>query len=72
MSDWQYDVLGLGNAIVDVIARAEDDFLRRENLNKGGMMLIDEARAHGKILGLGRGIFFYIRCHARGRPMHPT
>ena len=24
-----YDVLGIGNAIVDVIARAEDDFLRQ-------------------------------------------
>ena len=47
MSDWRYDVLGLGNAIVDVIARAEDDFLVRENLHKGSMMLIDEARAHG-------------------------
>src|SRR5215207_252340 len=41
-----YDVLGIGNAIVDVIARAEDDFLLRHGMNKGGMALIDEARAH--------------------------
>ena len=27
MPDLKYDVLGIGNAIVDVIARAEDDFL---------------------------------------------
>ena len=40
MSDRQYDVLGLGNAIVDVIARTDDDFLAAENLNKGSMMLI--------------------------------
>ena len=55
MSGWHYDVLGLGNAIVDVIARAEDDFLARENLNKGSMMLIDEARALGlyEIMGAG-------------------
>ena len=45
MSDRQYDVLGLGNAIVDVIARTDDDFLARESLNKGSMTLIDEARA---------------------------
>ena len=45
MSGLQYDVLGLGNAIVDVIARADDDFLARESLHKGGMTLIDEARA---------------------------
>ncbi len=45
MSDRQYDVLGLGNAIVDVIARADDDFLAAENLNKGSMMLIVEPRA---------------------------
>ena len=55
MSDWRYDVLGLGNAIVDVIARAEDDFLIREKLHKGSMTLIDEARAHGlyDIMGAG-------------------
>lgn len=40
-----YDVLGLGNAIVDVIARAEDDFLIKHGMHKGGMALIDEARA---------------------------
>jgi adenosine kinase len=40
-----YDVLALGNAIVDVLARTEDDFLVKQGLHKGGMMLIDEARA---------------------------
>jgi sugar/nucleoside kinase (ribokinase family) len=44
MSDTRYDVLGLGNAIVDVIARTDDDFLSREKLAKGSMTLIDEAR----------------------------
>ena len=39
------EVLGLGNAIVDVIAQAEDDFLVTHGLAKGGMMLIDEAAA---------------------------
>jgi sugar/nucleoside kinase (ribokinase family) len=41
----QFDVLGLGNAIVDIIAQADDDFLAREKLQKGSMALIDEARA---------------------------
>jgi len=41
----RYDVLGIGNAIVDVIARADDDFLVAQNMQKGGMALIDEARA---------------------------
>ena len=31
----QYDVLGIGNAIVDVIARTEDDFLVKHGMNKG-------------------------------------
>jgi sugar/nucleoside kinase (ribokinase family) len=41
----RYDVLTIGNAIVDVIAPAEDDFLLREGIIKGAMNLIDEARA---------------------------
>ena len=40
-----FDVLGIGNAIVDVIARAEDDFLVAQGMHKGAMALIDEARA---------------------------
>jgi adenosine kinase len=45
MPDLKYDVLGIGNAIVDVLARAEDDFLVKQGMNKGGMALIDEKRA---------------------------
>jgi len=45
MAASRYDVLGIGNAIVDVIARAEDDFLVAHGMHKGGMALIDEARA---------------------------
>ena len=37
------DVVGLGNAIVDVIARTEDDFLVAHGMRKGTMALIDEA-----------------------------
>lgn len=41
-----YDVLGIGNAIVDVIAHADDDFLVRHGLSKGTMTLIDEEAAN--------------------------
>ncbi len=41
----RHDVIGIGNAIVDVIARADDDFLVRHQMAKGSMSLIDEARA---------------------------
>ena len=40
-----YDVAAIGNAIVDVIATASDDFLTEEALVKGSMMLIDDKRA---------------------------
>jgi adenosine kinase len=45
MAALRYDVIGIGNAIVDVIAHAGDDFLVAQNMQKGGMALIDEARA---------------------------
>ncbi|GJD99741.1 adenosine kinase [Methylobacterium isbiliense] len=39
------DLLVLGNAIVDIIARTDEAFLVREAVHKGAMQLIDEARA---------------------------
>jgi len=45
MPDRRFDVLAIGNAIVDVIADADDGFLEREGMHKGGMRLIDEAEA---------------------------
>ncbi len=49
MTTARYDVLGIGNAIVDVIARAEDDFLLKQDMRKGGMALIDEAARAGDL-----------------------
>jgi sugar/nucleoside kinase (ribokinase family) len=51
-----FDVLGIGNAIVDVIARADDAFLTKHTLTKGSMMLIDEARAETLYGAMGPGI----------------
>lgn len=45
MSEAKYDVLGIGNAIVDVIAMTDEAFLADQGLAKGSMALIDEARA---------------------------
>jgi sugar/nucleoside kinase (ribokinase family) len=56
MTILRHDVLGIGNAIVDVIARAEDDFLVRHNMNKGTMALIDEARAEAIYDAMGPAI----------------
>jgi sugar/nucleoside kinase (ribokinase family) len=41
----RYDVAGIGNAIVDVLAYTEDSFLEKQELTKGAMILIDEGRA---------------------------
>jgi sugar/nucleoside kinase (ribokinase family) len=41
----RYDVLGLGNAIVDILAPATDAFLIQEGIAKNSMTLIDEYRA---------------------------
>jgi len=45
MGETKYDVLGIGNAIFDVLVRTDDAFLARHGMTKGGMALIDEARA---------------------------
>ena len=45
MPDTRLDVLCIGNAIVDVIANATDDFLNAEGLVKGSMRLIDAEEA---------------------------
>jgi sugar/nucleoside kinase (ribokinase family) len=48
-----HDVLALGNAIVDVIARTDEAFLLRHDLTKGAMMLIDEQRAEALYDAMG-------------------
>lgn len=45
MAATKYDVLGIGNAIVDVLSHADEDFLTRQKMPKGSMSLIDERRA---------------------------
>ncbi len=45
MADKRYDVVGIGNAIVDIIARCDDGFLSKHDLAKGFMRLIDAEEA---------------------------
>jgi sugar/nucleoside kinase (ribokinase family) len=56
MTSAAFDVLGIGNAIVDVISRADDAFLAQHALTKGSMMLIDEARAETLYAAMGSAI----------------
>jgi adenosine kinase len=56
MTSARYDVLGIGNAIVDVLARAEEDFLLAQGMRKGAMALIDEARAQAIYDAMGPAV----------------
>jgi sugar/nucleoside kinase (ribokinase family) len=56
VSEAKYDVLGIGNAIVDVIAHADEAFLAAHKMEKGGMALIDEAQAEGIYQAMAPGI----------------
>jgi sugar/nucleoside kinase (ribokinase family) len=51
-----YDVAGIGNAIVDVLAPADDAFLLKHNIAKGVMTLIDEFRAEQLLKVLGKAV----------------
>ncbi len=45
MAKGRVEVVGIGNAIVDVLTHADDALLEREGLTKGSMRLIDAAEA---------------------------
>jgi sugar/nucleoside kinase (ribokinase family) len=50
------DVIGIGNALVDVLSHESDGFLERQGLAKGTMHLIDEARARELYGAMGPGV----------------
>lgn len=56
MAEATLDVVGIGNAIVDVLSHAEDGFLVKHDLAKGAMVLIDAARAEALYGRMGPGI----------------
>jgi sugar/nucleoside kinase (ribokinase family) len=53
MTEAKYDVVAVGNAIVDVIARTDDAFLASRALTKGGMQLIDDDTAEALYADMG-------------------
>jgi sugar/nucleoside kinase (ribokinase family) len=55
MTSHRLDVLAIGNAIVDVIADASDEFVAGEGVPKGSMRLIDEAEATRLYEAMGPG-----------------
>src|SRR5690625_4988287 len=50
------DVVGIGNAIVDVLAQAEDSFIAEQELPKGSMTLIDMGRAESLYSAMGPAV----------------
>jgi sugar/nucleoside kinase (ribokinase family) len=52
--DSSYDIVGIGNAIIDVIAPCDDDFLVAHGLRKGMMRLIDESTAEKLYSAMGQ------------------
>ncbi len=56
MTDPSLDVVGIGNAIVDVLSQADEAFLEAQDLAKGSMTLIDGARAEALYAAMGPGV----------------
>lgn len=52
----RFDVVGIGNAIVDVLAHADERFLEAQGLEKGSMTLVDEQIADTLYRGMGPGV----------------
>lgn len=52
----EIDVVGVGNALVDVLSHESDEFLRRHRLVKGTMQLIDESRARDLYDAMGPAV----------------
>lgn len=50
------DVVGIGNAIVDILCKTDDDFLIRHGMTKGSMALISEEDAHAIYDDMGPAI----------------
>lgn len=56
MPDHSLDVVGIGNAIVDVLVQADDRYLAEHGLTKGTMALVDEQQASRLYQAVGQGV----------------
>jgi sugar/nucleoside kinase (ribokinase family) len=52
----QHDVVGIGNAIVDIIGRCDEAFLIRHDRSKGSMQLVDAAEVDALYAAMGPGV----------------
>ena len=52
----QFDLLGIGNAVVDVLYEVDEEFIKKNNLKKSVMTLIDEEKAEEFYSLLKKGI----------------
>ena len=56
MASGELDVVGIGNALVDVLSQAEESLVERQGLVKGTMHLVDEQRARTLYEAMGPGV----------------
>jgi sugar/nucleoside kinase (ribokinase family) len=56
VDELRFDILGIGNAMVDVTARVDDSFLSRHDMHKGAMILIDAPTAEALYAAIPPGI----------------
>jgi sugar/nucleoside kinase (ribokinase family) len=52
----RFDVLTIGNALVDVLAYADDEFVTRTGIERGAMTMVDEARSGGSAANTASGV----------------
>jgi fructokinase len=56
MTSKNFDVVGIGNAIVDVLVQSDDSFLANHGLNKGTMALVSAEQAEQLYAAMGPGV----------------
>lgn len=56
MNAVRYDVVGIGSAIVDILSKANEDFLQRHGMVKGTMALIDSTQSKALYADMGKSV----------------
>ena len=56
MSDTRFDVVGIGNAIVDILGRCDDAFLAQHNAPKGHMRIVDDTTISALYAAMGPSV----------------
>ena len=56
MTEDRFDILGIGNAMVDVTTRVDETFLSRHDMHKGAMILVDSTSAEALYSAMPPGV----------------